>query len=84
MKYTYYTVNEIGLGEIHQFLGAHHKRGCDHFGKNELFAWAAQVDYELSKGNAAIIEIRAWDSVSGRNETHTISDAGLDEVVVDN
>ena len=70
------TVNEQGLKEIRDFLAEHHKRG-DNFSRSMLLAWAADAEFQLSEGNPASIEIRAYDSVSGRAEEYTISAEGL-------
>lgn len=78
MKAKQYSVNEKGLSEIREFLADNHKKGGDHFTPEMLRAWAADAEFQLGEGNPAMIEIRAWDTVSGRTETFTISDAGLD------
>jgi hypothetical protein len=73
-----YSVNEQGLNEIKGFLSSHHKKGGDYFTRDMLYAWTTDAEFSLQKGNQAFIEIRAWDAVSGRTETFTISDAGID------
>lgn len=79
-----YTVNAAGLAEIKEFLEDKHKLGGDHFNSDMLRAWAADAEFQLAEGNTPSIEISSRDSVSGRTETYTISDAGLDaEIVVD-
>ena len=83
MKVKQYTVNEAGMQEIRQFLAEHHKRGRDYFSNDEIFAWAADAEFQLGEGNPACIEIRAWDSTSGHTEEYTISDAGLDVEMVE-
>ena len=78
------TVNATGLAEIQEFLADSHKLGGDHFTSDMLRAWAADAEFSLAEGNGAAIEISSRDSVSGRTETYTISDAGLDaEIVAD-
>jgi len=85
MKATIYSVNETGLNEIKEFLAANHKKGGDHFNRSMLLSWASDAEFQLSEGNSASIEIRASDSIHGRTEVFTISDAGLDaeEVEID-
>ena len=85
MKYTNYSVNESGLNEIKEFLAENHKLGGDHFTRDMLRAWAAAAEFQLGEGNSATIEIRSWDSIHGRTQEFTISDAGLDseEIEID-
>lgn len=85
MKATLYSVNEQGLNEIKEFLADNHKKGGDHFTRDMLRAWAADAEFQLSEGNPAIIELASWDSIHGRTQTFTISDAGLDaeEIEID-
>ena len=71
------TVNDCGIGEIRAFLAENHKKG-DAFTLEMLHAWAKDAEFQLSEGNSATIEIRASDSVHGRAQEFTISDAGLD------
>ena len=71
-----YTINTIGLAEIHAFLADNHKSG-DHFTPSMLSAWADEAEFQLAEGNPASIEIRSWDTVSGRAEEFTVSDAGI-------
>ena len=78
MKTKQYSVNEQGLNEIKEFLASSHKKGGDHFTREMLQAWAADAEFQLAEGNPAMIEIRAFDAVSGHTETFTISSAGLD------
>lgn len=78
MKITTYTVNEQGLNEIKEFLTANHWFGGDHFDREMLKAWGKQAEFQLSEGNPATIEIKAYESVHGRTQEYTISDAGLD------
>lgn len=85
MKATQYTVNEAGLAEIHAFLAENHKKGGDHFDHDMLRAWAADAEFQLGEGNPATIELKSQDSVHGRTQEFTISDAGLDaqEIEID-
>ena len=84
MKFTNRSINAQGLTEIHNFLGKYHKRGRDHFTLPMLQAWAQDAEFQLSEGNPADIEIRAWDSQSGATVCYTISSAGIDSVDVEN
>jgi len=83
MKYTNYSVNEIGLYEIKEFLAENHKLGGNHFTRDMLRARAWFAEFQLGEGNSASIEIRSWDSVNGRTQEFTISDAGLDSEEVE-
>lgn len=78
MKFRAYAVNENGMQQIHEFLAERHKKGGEHFTKGMLRAWAADAEFQLAEGNPATIEIRSFDAKSGRTETFTISDEGLD------
>ena len=81
MQVTTYTVNEQGLNEIKEFLAANHVNGD--FPRSDLVAWAADAELQLGEGNPATIEIPARNSVHGRTQEFTISDAGLDAVTVE-
>lgn len=77
------SVNEVGLAEIKEFLAANHKKGGDHFTRDMLQAWAADAEFQLGEGNPASIEITAPNSIHGRTQEYTISDAGLDTTQVE-
>ena len=77
------TVNDIGLAEIHEFLAANHRLGGDHFTPDMLRAWAADAEFSLSEGNDAGVELKARDSIHGRTQTFTVSDAGVDTEFVE-
>lgn len=83
MKVKQYTVNKAGTQEIRQFLADKHKLGGDHFDESMIHAWAADAEFQLGEGNPASIEIRSFDSISGRTENYTITDAGLDVEMVE-
>ena len=76
------TINATGLKEIHAFLADNHKKGGD-FSNTMLQAWATDAEFSLSEGNDAGIEIKATDSVFGRTQTFTVSDAGIDTQMVE-
>lgn len=76
--YTQVSVNAQGKKEILNFLAENHKKGGDHFTDEMLNAWAADAEFQIYEGNPASIEIMAFDSVHGRTQEFTISDAGLD------
>lgn len=78
-----YTVNAVGIAEIHAFLAECHKLGGEHFTDDMLRAWAADAEFQLAEGNPPTVEIRSWDEVSGRTEVYTVSDAGLDAEELD-
>ena len=83
MKVTNYTVNEIGLNEIKEFLAVNHKKGGEHFSREMLQAWAADAEFQLGEGNPATIEIRSSDSVSGATVEYRISAEGLDSEIIE-
>lgn len=83
MNVTNYSVNETGLNEIKEFLAANHKKGGHHFDRSMLLAWASDAEFQLSKGNSASIEIKAWDSIHGYTQGFAISDAGIDADTVE-
>jgi hypothetical protein len=76
MKVNQYTVNENGMQQISEFLAANHKQGS--FSDEQIRAWAADAEFQLGEGNPPSIEIRSSDSVHGRTQEFTISDAGID------
>jgi len=81
-KYILKTVNENGIEQIRTFLAENHiickNGGVDYFTHDNLLAWAEEAEFSLSEGNNAGIELRAFESIHGRTQTFTISDAGLD------
>ena len=77
------TINTNGLKEIHVFLASNHKHGSDHFNDAMLRAWAVDAEFSLAEGNDASIEIKATDSIHGRTQTFTVSDAGIDAQMVE-
>lgn len=83
MQVTNYTINAIGLGEIHAFLAANHKKGVEHFNQDMLSAWAAEAEDSLNNGNLPIIEIKSVDSATGYTVSYQITSAGIDSEVVD-
>lgn len=82
MKIAIKSINEVGLKEIAEFLRANHKKGAD-FNRDNLIAWAADAEFQLGEGNDACIEIRSFDSIHGRTQTFTISEAGIDTEFAD-
>ena len=77
------TINATGLKEIHAFLAENHKLGGEHFTPAMLRAWAEEAEFSLAECNDAGIEIKPWDSVWGRTQTFTVSDAGIDTQFVE-
>lgn len=73
----YYTINETGIREIESFLlkTTHNPHGLS---EDLLQAWASAAEFQLGEGNGASIEVSSFFSKSGRTETYTISDAGID------
>lgn len=84
MQYTNFTINEHGLNEIKEFLAENHRLGGDHFTREMLLAWAADAEQSLADGcSEAMIELKSWDSIHGRTQTFSVSEAGIDKQVVD-
>lgn len=77
------TINAAGIAEIAAFLAEVHKLGGGHFTPDMLRAWASDAEFQLAEGNSPTIEVRSWDSVTGRTETFTISEAGVDSAEFD-
>ena len=73
----YYTINKAGIAEIESFLlkTTHNPNGLS---EDMLQAWASAAEFQLGEGNGASIEVYSFFSRSGRTETYTISDAGID------
>jgi hypothetical protein len=69
-------VNDTGIQEIREFLAQNHRLGW--FSAPELNAWAADAERQIGEGNLPTIEIKSWDSVHGRTQEFTVSDAGCD------
>ena len=78
MKSAIKSINDIGIQEIRTFLAENHKLGGDHFNHAMLRAWAADAQFSLAEGSDAGIELRSFESVHGRTQTFTVSDAGID------
>lgn len=83
MQVTNYTINAIGLKQIHTFLSANHKKGREHFNDGMLQAWASAAEDSLNNGNLPIIEIKSADSVTGYTVTYQITAVGIDSEMVD-
>lgn len=89
MKIINRTVNKQGLREIAEWMADHYMKavesglGIDYFTEDVLRAWAADAEFQMSEGNPPVIELAARRSISGRAETYTISNGGIDEEVVD-
>lgn len=70
------TINEKGLAAIAQWLAEKHKRPADVAGREG--AWASDAERSMLNGNPPLIEIRAWDSASGRTEAFVVPSSGID------
>ena len=77
----HYTINEKGIAEIKDFMSTSHK--AENFDQSMLQAWASDAEFQLAEGNGACIEVSQFCSKSGRTETFTISDAGIDAHAID-
>ena len=78
----YFKVNEIGLNEIKEFLARSHKKGGEYFTLEMLKSWAKDVEFQISEGNPAEIEIEHYNSVSGADVSYRISDAGITRIEI--
>lgn len=70
------TINEKGLAAIAQWLAEKHKRPADVAGREG--AWASDAEQSMLNGNPPLIEIRAWDAVSGHTECFRVPDECID------
>lgn len=77
------SVNEQGLKEIERVLNRYHKlvkaHGEGYFSYAQLCAWADSVDFQLSEGNAPVLEIPACESVTGTTIRHVLPAGFIDE-----
>ena len=73
-----HTINETGLAEIAAFLADHHKLGGDGFTPAMLRAWAGEAEDHVADGGDACIELKSWETLSGRTEVFTVAAAGVD------
>jgi hypothetical protein len=76
------TINLTGIEEIRGFLATHHKKGHD-MTEAMIVAWCEEAEDSLGNGNPPMIEIRSYDSVTGRPETLTVSPDDVDTQVID-
>lgn len=83
MEYISCKINEIGLAEIHEFLGKYHKRGKDWFTPDMLRAWAKEAELEVCKGNSPTIELRLMSCVLDKAVLFTLSNDGVDVDLLD-
>lgn len=77
MKIVTHQVNEQGLREIENFLKENHKLG-NQMDRSNLIAWAMEAEWQADQGNPPCIEIKSWDSLTGRTQEFQISDKGID------
>jgi len=73
MKY----INSQGIEEIYNFLIERSKIDQDQLTPSMLQAWAQDAEFQLNDGNPPCIELKSWQSVSGKTEEFTISSAGV-------
>ena len=77
MKHSIKYINDRGIQEIYNFLSERSKMEKDHFTHSMLQAWANDAEFQLSEGNPPSIELKSWETVSGKTEEMTISSAGV-------
>ena len=70
-------VNATGLAEIKSFLVANHVKQGHDWSLGQLSAWAHMAERQMDIGNPPVIELRSWESLTGRPEQYQISDAGI-------
>lgn len=68
-------VNATGLAEIKSFLRRRHF--VQDWEKNYLRALAERAERQMARGSPPVIELKAWESLSGHVEEFQISDAGI-------
>ncbi len=73
MKY----INSQGIEEIYNFLIQRSKIDEDQLTHSMLQAWANDAEFQLNDGNPPSIELKSWQSISGKTEEFTISSAGV-------
>lgn len=71
------TINEKGLAAIAKWLAEKHKRPKDVVFRVNM--WAEEAEQSMLNGNPPLIEIRAWDAVSGHTECFRVPDECIDE-----
>jgi len=76
-------INTNRLNQIGTALGLFQKPGQDHFTAAKLNAWAAEAEESFDNGNGMCIEIKRWDSTTGRTEVVTIAAGGYDIETLD-
>ena len=75
-------VNERGLELIHDWLGLYDKKGYDHFTREMLIAWADDIYFQSAEGNMPELELRSFETVTGRTEIFKMPDEGIDWIEV--
>ncbi len=84
MTVTVQWVNDRGLEEIRAFLAAKYKKAAARqLTRDVLLSWARVAEHRLFRGQAACIEIKANDSITGNHESYCISHQGLDHTAFD-
>ncbi len=73
MKY----INSQGIEEIYNFLIQRSKIDQDQLTHSMLQAWAQDAEFQLGDGNPPCIELKSWQSISGKTEEFTISSVGV-------
>ena len=71
-----YRINPKGIVEIEKFLKRRHRKQS--FTASQLRAWAADAEFELEKGNSALIEVPALHSLTRRTRRFIVPPEGVD------
>lgn len=77
--HTIYTINQLGMQELTEFIRNHHKDGeilCN--SPSSLNAWASEAEENLDNGSDPSIEMKWYETKSGHTEIFTISSDGFD------
>ena len=75
-----YWVNEEGIRQIKEFLGKYFEIPVSNPGTLRL--WAMDAEENKAAGLQPTIGIPASLSITGTEETLTITDAGIEEVII--
>ena len=71
-------INKLGLKQIAEALGEHHKLGRSHFTPEMVGAWASEAEGHFNHGDGCYFEIRGFDSNTGSPVEVSIGRDGYD------
>lgn len=77
-------LNAAGIQELRDFLIANLKlRDGVSLDDDIVSAWAQDAEQSADNGNPPMIELRAWESLSGATQTFTVSGSGVEVSAID-